>query len=73
MAVKQLIQIKYDNIYIEDLEEKKITPVIDFYSFTNDNIHFKNHDLNHSPVINELLFKTDGNASARLKEIIVKA
>ncbi len=73
VAVKQLIQIKYDNIYIEHLEEKQITPVIDFYTFTRDDIHFNDEDLNHSHMINELLYKTDGNASARLKEIIVSA
>ncbi|MEO7266136.1 MAG: hypothetical protein ABIW38_14560, partial [Ferruginibacter sp.] len=67
----QLIQIKYDNIYIEHLEEKQITPVIDFYTFTSDEIHFNEEDMQHSHVINELLYETDGNASARLKEIIM--
>ena len=73
LAVKPLVQIDYGGVYLTQAKEMGLTPVIDFFTFTEKDISF--------PVLNKaklnkteldyLLYKTDGQAKERLKEILL--
>lgn len=72
VAFKKLLQIRYDNIYIEYLEEKGISPALDFYTFNDSDIVFPEYDESVELELNNLLFLTDGMAAERLKDAILR-
>lgn len=73
LAIKPVVQVQYDGIYLKLLEEKGLTPVIDFYSFTTEDIHFPGNDIHkhYQSDLEFLLFNTDGAATERLKQILI--
>lgn len=75
-AIKPLIQIRYDNVYLQFLDEQGITKSLDFFSFSAGDIKFDDTN-GKDPVIQKakehLLYKTDGRAVERLKQIILSS
>ncbi|MEO7523232.1 MAG: hypothetical protein ABIT58_04020 [Ferruginibacter sp.] len=73
LAFKPMIQIDYDGIHLKLAKEKGLTPVIDFYTFTENDIRFPEKLVveQHKADLNYLVYKTDGHATQRLKEILL--
>ena len=65
------IQIKYDDVYELGLAEKKVTPVLDFYTFEASEILFYPVTDEKKALEKEFLFATDGKAVERLKQILL--
>lgn len=75
LAIKQLIQIDSNAVYLAIAKERGITPVINFFDCTVDDIHFpgdQKSELNKTD-LEYLLYKTDGHAKERLKAILLSA
>lgn len=70
VALKKMIQISYDNVHITDLVDKGITPVVDFFTFKAEDLQFNSSNDAINKEIPNLLFKTDGMAVQRLKQIV---
>ena len=64
------VQIEYDNVLEPMLAEKRVTPVLDFYTFTASDIVFYPIGENES-LKNKFLYSMDGNAVNRLKQILI--
>lgn len=71
--IKPTIQIKYDDVFEPELVKEDITPVVDFFTFTSENIKFNEDNLFNEAMIRRFLFSTDGNASERLRDILLRS
>lgn len=75
-AIKPLLQVRYDDVYLKFLVEQGITKSLDFFNFLADDIVFDNK-VEDDPVIQKvkqyLLYKTDGGSVERLKQIILNS
>ncbi len=75
LAIKPVIQIAYDGIYMKLPEKEGLTPVLDFYTFTQGDIRFPVKEMNdlHQQNLGYLLYSIDGHATERLKQILRNA
>jgi Alpha-2,8-polysialyltransferase (POLYST) len=74
VCMNKLYQIKYFDVFFKELVDLGITPVLDFHTFTADEISFENFNVNPEKLdkfIRKYLYKADGRAAERLKSLLL--
>jgi hypothetical protein len=74
VCLKKLYQIKFFDVFFKELVELEITPILDFHTFTAANISFDNFKVNEHGLekfIHKYLYKADGKATSRLKNLLL--